>query len=186
MKTFNTLCIATLLLALLSSSAVASTNSEAGTSVTSVELSHRSDKKMGAYLGLLGDPHPTVLGLNIAYNALDFMRASIGFGQVSVSSLRVNQNGQLATEETSMTTIGVGSRFFVPGWSFTPTAGVGYSHVFLSSNAVSISDYKANNIYVNAGFDWQATSGFNLGAGMNVSVNGAAPTAPYINLGYFL
>ncbi len=185
MKTSNTLFIAALILSTLSFSPRAFATSE-GTSTTSVELSHRSDKKMGAYLGLLGDPHPTVLGINVAYNALDFMRASIGFGQVSVSSLSVDGNGNFGTEETSMTTVGVGTRFFVPGWSLTPTAGLGYSHVFLSSNTVSSSDYKANNIYLNAGFDWQAASGFNFGAGMNVSVNDGAPSAPYINLGYFL
>ena len=175
-----------LLLAAVTANSVSHAMPSEGTSTATSEVSHRSEKKIGAYLGLLGDPHPSILGFNAAYNVLDYMRASVGFGRVSVSTMTLNNQGALATQDTSMTTIGVGSRFFLPGLSLTPTAGLGYSHVFFSSTGNFASDYKANNIYVNAGFDWQAANGFNMGGGLNVSMNNAAPTAPYLNLGYFL
>lgn len=152
---------------------------------SSLELSHRSEKKIGAYLGILGDPHPTVLGMNAAYNLFDFMRVSVGMGKVSVTTMTLNNSG-FATEEKSITTLGIASKFLVPGWNVTPSIGLGYSHVFLSDGlSLDNTDYKANNIYTSLGVDWQSQGGFNLGAGANVSINGAAPFAPYINLGYF-
>ena len=148
-----------------------------------VSEDHRAEKRLGTYLGILGDPHPTVLGANVAYNWLPFLRASLGFGQISVTSMSFNQNG-FATEEKSMTTIGTAAKFMVPGWNLTPTASLGYSHVFFSEGITS-TDFRANNIYMGFGGDWQAESGFNMGAGLNVSLNGAAPSAPYLNLGMF-
>jgi hypothetical protein len=148
-----------------------------------VTTDNRSARKLGAYIGILGDPHPTVVGFNVAYNVLDFMRASVGFGKVSVSTLTVGSSG-FATEDTSMTTIGVAAKFLVPNWNLSPSASLGYSHVSIDSNAI-VTDYKSSNIYLGLGGDWQAESGFNLGAGMNLSLNGGAPAAPYINVGMF-
>jgi hypothetical protein len=164
---------------LTSSAALATTTSE-----TQVDLSNRSEKKIGAYLGILGDPHPSIVGFNVAYNALDFMRVSVGYGQITESSLSFTNQG-LTTTESKMTTIGTAVKAFVPGWNLTPTAGLGYSHVSVSNNLSFAKDYKSNNLYFNIGGDWQAASGLNAGIGLNVSINGAAPTAPYLNLGYF-
>jgi hypothetical protein len=149
----------------------------------------RSEKRIGAYLGLLGDPHPTLAGFNVAYNLNDMMRASVGMGKISAgASVSVNDEA-ITAEETSMTTIGAALKFMVPGWNLTPSGSLGYSHVSMSSTnggGFELLDYKANNFYVGLGGDFQAENGFNVGLGLNVSVNGAAPTAPYINLGYFL
>ena len=144
---------------------------------------HRATKRYGAYLGILGDPHPTVVGVNIAYNVLDYLRASIGFGKISVSSIGSSSDG-FAVEDTSITTIGAAAKFLVPGWNLSPSATLGYSHLSFGG-LLADSDYKTNNIYFGAGGDWQSETGFNVGVGLNVSMNGAAPTAPYLNLGMF-
>lgn len=166
----------------------ATDNRKAGTSVSEQPTSapaetNRMNKRIGAYLGILGDPHPTVVGVNLAYNVASFMRASLGFGKVSASTISISDSG-IGTEEVSMTTIGASAKFMVPTWNLTPTASLGYSHVSLGDNT-SFVDYKASNLYTGLGIDWQAESGFNLGAGMNLSLNSGAPSAPYINVGVF-
>jgi len=138
-------------------------------STSTVTPDNRLTKRLGAYVGVLGDPHPTLFGFNVAYNVLDYLRASIGYGSVSVGDL-------------SLTTIGAAAKFMVPGWNLSPTGTLGYSHVSMNG---FVADYGENNIYVGLGGDWQAGNGFNLGAGFNVSLNGAAPTAPYLNVGMF-
>lgn len=148
-----------------------------------VKLSeNRLNKKLGAYLGILGDPHPTVIGVNVAYNVNEYLRASLGFGKISASTIDLND--PTGFTDTSMTTIGAAAKFLMPGWNFSPSASLGYSHVFFDG-MLADADYKSNNIYLGLGGDWQAESGFNLGAGLNVSINGGAPTAPYINVGMF-
>jgi len=176
-----------LLLLLLNSAALAADQSSTSDSQAPApeSESNRLDHRLGAYLGILGDPHPTILGLNVAYNVTDFLRASAGAGQVSAtSSLSIANDGSVSSQTQSMTTLGVAAKFLVPTWNLTPTASLGYSHISITDGSV-FTDYKSNNLYVGIGGDWQAKSGFNLGAGMNISMNGAAPSAPYINVGYF-
>lgn len=170
--------------AVLTYCSVALASTEPATSYADAEkLSHRSEKKLGGYLGLLGDPAPTLVGLNVAYNLTDYMRASVGFGRVSTGATIQMQGSEIQTEESSMTTIGLGTKFMMPGWSLTPVLGLGYSHVFMSG--MESSDFKANNLYMTVGADWQTKGGFNLGLGLNKGLTSGAPTAPYVNLGWF-
>jgi len=141
---------------------------------TETEMSVRSERKIGAYLSLLGEPHPTLLGVNVGYNFLDYLRASLGYGEVSVG---------MGDVEASMSSLGVLGKASVPGWSFSPTLALGYTRVFTSSNLET--NLGENNIYTQLGLDWQSKTGFNLGLGVNVSLNGAAPAAPFLNLGWF-
>ncbi len=187
MKLSNSVIVTTIIAAVLTYGSITSAATAHPANQSTAESAasdNRSLNKLGAYVGILGDPHPTLLGFNVAYNALDYMRVSAGFGQVSVSTLSLSNAG-LTTESTSLTTLGLGTKFMMPGWNFTPTVGFGYSHISITSTAVMPIDYKANNYYTNFGFDWQASTGFNLGGGLNVSLNSGAPTAPYINVGYF-
>lgn len=174
-------------IAILTTASIASAapkSSPKNESSSEVKLeSSRMDKRFGAYVGILGDPHPTLFGVNLAYNVLDYLRASVGYGQITVTTLSLDDSG-FGTAEESMTTIGAAAKFLVPGWNLTPTATLGYSHVFMSEGFESI-DYDSDNLYVGLGGDWQTTGGFNLGAGFNVSITGSAPLAPYINLGMF-
>lgn len=177
------------LFTVLSTSAQAaepSKNLSVSSASASAPANNREARRLGAYLGILGDPHPTGIGVNLAYNVLRFMRASVGFGKVSTgASISVDGSGASVSEE-SQTTIGFATKFMMPDWNLTPAVTLGYSHVSVSDGMLVVSDYKSNNIYTGIGADWQAESGFNLGAGLNISLNGGAPTAPYINVGYFL
>jgi hypothetical protein len=154
------------------------------TSTTDISADNRISRRLGAYLGILGDPHPTVVGVNVAYNLTEYLRASVGFGKVSTSTAVVGSGFSLTTEDQSMTTIGAAAKFLMPNWNLSPAVTVGYSHISLADGMV-FSDYKSSNVYLGLGADWQAESGFNLGAGLNLSMNSGAPTAPYINVGMF-
>lgn len=163
----------------------APTQSSTSEQSVSSKTSNRDMKRFGAYLGILGDPHPTNVGINIAYNVLQFMRASVGFGKISTgASISMDESGNFAASEESQTTIGAAVKFLMPGWNLSPSVALGYSHISLSEGMIN-PDYKSSNLYAGLGADWQAASGFNLGAGLNLSLNGGAPTAPYVNVGVF-
>jgi hypothetical protein len=162
-------------------------SAEKGREYSEAGDSARTQHKIGAYLGLLGDPHPTLAGFNLAYNLNDMMRASIGVGKVTVgSSVSVGDEG-ISSAESSVTTVGAAMKFMVPGWNLTPSGSLGLSKVSIQNNGpIEIEGYKSTNIYLGLGGDFQSDGGFNVGAGLNVSMNGGAPSAPYINFGYFL
>lgn len=184
-KTKQTIAVLSALIALSHSSAQAEPL-HAGQSSSAFAGENRIAHRLGAYVGILGDPHPTVAGINFAYNVNEFMRASVGFGKVSVSSgVTVSGGGfSISTEDQSMTTLGAAVKFLMPNWNLSPAVTVGYSHVSIDEG-IQLADYKTNNIYLGLGADWQAENGFNFGAGMNLSMNSAAPSAPYINVGMF-
>ena len=144
-------------------------------------VSNRMKNRAGGYVGLLGDPFPTIIGLNIAYNVLDFMRATAGLGQVSA---------QFGTAEATATTIGAGARFFVPGWDFSPTAGLSFAYVSVSQTggmSVSVKNFDESgaHLYGTIGVDWQAATGFNVGAGYNLSFKSGIGGLPSLNLGWY-
>ena len=170
----------TVLLILPSMVRASENNNQTQTQVNLTE--NRMLKRFGAYLGILGDPHPTLVGFNVAYNVNDYLRASVGFGKVTVSS--IDLTGSSGITDTSLTTIGAAAKFLMPGWNLSPSATLGYSHIAFDG-VLADNDYKSSNLYFGVGGDWQAASGFNLGAGLNVSINGGAPTAPYMNVGMF-
>ena len=153
-----------------------------GELTSSLPNDNRTHTKFGTYLSILGDPAPTLVGINAAYNLTDFLRLHAGYGQVSVTD-SVSLNGSQFTSSTaSMTTLGGGALAMVPGWNLTPVAGLSYSHVFLSGSGIfSVSP---DNVYATVGVDWQAHSGFNLGAGFNMALAGQS-SGGYVNLGWF-
>src|SRR5271163_964695 len=72
------------------------------TATSTSELdSNRMSNKLGAYLSILGDPSPTLLGVNMAYNLTDYLRLNGGAGRVSAS---------IGDTNASLTTIGVGAK----------------------------------------------------------------------------
>lgn len=191
MKNTKKAMVASLIVLSLTAASVASAANDPRKNTSTSEASasraenNREMKRLGAYLGILGDPHPTGIGLNVAYNVASFMRASVGFGKVTTgAAISMDGNGNIAADESSTTTIGFATKFMIPSWNLTPSASLGYSHISISDNTI-VADYKSSNIYLGLGGDWQAESGFNLGAGLNLSLNGGAPTAPYINVGVF-
>lgn len=143
--------------------------------------SNRMLRKAGVYLGVLGDPFPTIVGVNLGYNAFDFARFTVGLGQVSAS---------IGSAEASATTIGAGTRFFVPGWSLSPVAGLSFAYVAVSQKGgatLTVQNFTQSmaHIYANIGVDWQAASGFNIGAGYNLSFASGVGGLPYLNLGWY-
>lgn len=146
--------------------------------------SDRMSKRAGAYLGILGDPFPTLLGVNVGYNAFDFLRLHAGIGRVSASA-GIGDSSLSA----SATTLGVGARALVPGWSLSPTVGLAAAMVVYSSSGASIkvNGFEASgaHVYASLGVDWQTPGGFNLGLGYNLSIRSGIGGLPYLNFGWF-
>ncbi len=169
----------TLAVAVISGSVFGDNRSSVASSETAA--SNRMLRKAGVYLGLIGDPFPTLVGVNLAYNAFDFARFSAGLGRVSAT---------LGTSEASATTVGAGAKFFVPGWSLSPVAGMSFAYVSVSQSGagtVSVKNFgsSAAHVYATLGLDWQAASGFNVGAGYNLSFASGVGGLPYLNLGWY-
>lgn len=174
--------MASLLFCAFGANTRAATNSIFDTTEPSARMSNRA----GAYIGILGDPFPTLLGVNLGYNVTDFMRVSVGGGRVSASIGDGVGDGASA----SATTFGVGTRFFVPGWSISPTVGLGAAYVAVSQSgglSVSVQNFNSSggHIYGNLGVDWQMKGGFNAGLGYNLSFRSGIGGSPYLDLGWF-
>jgi hypothetical protein len=167
MRTLIVLC---LLIASVSKAEVAQT----------LEMSNRTRNKTGVTSGF-GNPFPSILGLNLGYHLNDFLKGTVGYGELSVSS---------GESKASVRTLGAGADVFVPGWSLTPTAGLHISKVDVSNSggaelSVQGIEESTTMTYAQAGFDWQAQGGFNLGIGAVAGLTGAKASGSYMNLGWF-
>lgn len=144
--------------------------------------SNRSKKKLGVHVGLLGDPFPTLVGFNANYNVMDWARATVGYGSVSADVT----GGKLTA-----TTFGLGARFMVPNWSFSPVVGLSWATVSVTAEGTGvIGDVggfsgSASHLYATFGVDWQSGIGFNFGAGYNYSLKSGVGGLPYVNLGWY-
>lgn len=157
---------------------------EVGTSSYTTEMSARSERKLGASLGL-GDPSPAVLGINVHYNVTDYLRASLGYGNMTMTTgLSLSSSG-LSTTESSMTTIGGGLRAMMPGWVVTPTAGLHFAMVNVSGGTINGFSGSGSHVYGALGVDYQAKSGFNASLGLSQSFRAGAGNGFYLNLGWF-
>lgn len=144
--------------------------------------SNRMEHKFGFHLGLLGDPFPTLLGLNLDYNVVDWARVTAGYGSVSADVT----GGKLTA-----TTFGAGVRAMVPNWNVTPVVGLSFASVSVSASGTAVTgdvggfSASASHLYATFGIDYQAGIGFNVGAGYNLSLKSGVGGLPYINLGWF-
>lgn len=172
-------------LVLLAMTCAATVLAATETTSTNDAESNRVRRRFGVYAGFFGDPFPTIIGLNAAYNALDFLRLTAGFGQVS-SSLSLGGQDASATA----TTFGAGARFLVPGWSLSPMAGLSFAYVDVTQSGgmtMTVNNFATSgaHVYGSLGLDWQASSGFNVGAGYNLSFKSGVGGQPYLNLGWY-
>jgi hypothetical protein len=159
----------------LSESAAFADNS----SVEQVQTSDRMKNRLGTYLGV-AEPAPGLLGANVAYNVTDFLKASLGFGRISITS---------GTAEASATTVGAGVRALVPGWNVTPTAGLHYGHVFYSGTGMLAAggfDQSGGHVYGSVGVDWQTPGGFNLNGGLRQSFRSGVGGGIYLGIGKYV
>jgi hypothetical protein len=145
------------------------------------------EKKLGAGFSI-GEPAPTILGVNAGYNVTDFLRAQLGYGSFEVTTgVSMNESG-MQTTSTKATTIGGGVKGFMPGWSLSPTAGLHYSHTSISGDGdLEINGLKASGgmVYGSLGVDWQAKNGFNAALGYNLPFSGAASGSFFASAGWF-
>ncbi len=178
MKTEKWMFTVLSVLAVISSGGARAMEIAGSQSVTETPESNRTSQRFGAYLSVLGDPAPNLIGINGAYNVTDYMRVNVGFGHTSVSA---------GTDTASLTTFGAGAKFMMPDWNLTPVLGANLSYaIFSGSGDMSVGGLTATGLvpYLSVGADWQAKSGFNAGLGMNVAI-GNGSSAPYFNVGYF-
>lgn len=151
-------------------------------SPTAYGQSNRMQHKFGIHLGLLGDPFPTLLGINADYNLTDWSRVTAGYGSVSADVT----GGKLTA-----TTFGAGVRAMVPNWNVTPVVGLSFASVSVSATGTTVTgdvggfSASASHLYATFGLDYQAGIGFNVGLGYNVSLKSGVGGLPYINLGWF-
>jgi hypothetical protein len=165
---------------------------ETGVSAAEIPSMNRSSKKLGAYFGIQ-DPSPTVLGMNVAYNVTDFMRVSVGYGNIETTTgATITSDGtstMVVTREAKATTIGAGARFMMPSRNLTPTAGLHVARIdYSGSGGLEVGGFKESgtHVYGSIGVDWQARSGFNAALGYNVSISPSGHGSVYANAGYFV
>jgi len=146
----------------------------------------RSEHRFGLYFSILGDPFPSLWGINLAYNLASFMRIDAGYGSVSATF-----PDALSAPTITLTSIAGGAKFFIPGWSFSPVAGINYTNVNVSvtgnlgSNTVYGISGSTSFLYSNFGFDWQTHYGLDIGFGYNLPFKAGVGGLPYVTLGWF-
>jgi hypothetical protein len=157
-----------------------------GTTSTSASAV-RGEKKIGTYLAI-GNPFPSIIGINAAYHVTPRIRATIGYGEIEVTtSVSISGTG-VSSEKLKAKTYGVGADYMIMEGNFTPIVGLhgGYFDVSgKGSFSVQGLDKSTGLAYTNAGIDWVADNGFNFGTGVNVALLGSSGVSFYGNLGYF-
>lgn len=144
--------------------------------------SNRMKNRLGFHLGLIGDPFPTLIGGNVNYNIMDFLRATAGYGSFSVAG---------TGGDISASTFGAGVRAMLPDWNFSPVVGLSWATVSVTFSGTGVlGDIggftgSASHMYATFGIDWQTGMGFNLGAGYNYSLKSGVGGLPYLNLGWY-
>ena len=123
---------------------------------------NRMKERFGVYGTLFGEPLISLMGVDFAYNALDFLRLNAGAGAYPGIGV-------------SLYTLGVGAKLMVPHWEFTPFLGGSFAQWFTSSpyGAIPYYDVTSGTIlsdphyfYLMVGFDYQAKDGFDIGLGV--------------------
>ncbi len=150
--------------------------------------SSRMKNKMGSYLSI-AEPVPSVIGVNLAYNITDFLRATAGYGKVSVTSSISFSGSSAVVNEATATTIGMGLKGFVPGWDFSPTAGLHFANISYSgASGLEIGGFKesGSHLYTSIGFDWQAENGLNINGGYRHSFKSGIGGGFYLGAGWFV
>ncbi len=142
----------------------------------------RSMHRFGVYVSVLGDPFPSLWGINVGYNLESWMRLHAGYGSTSVGS---------GTSTLTVSSLGGGVHFFVPGWSLSPVVGVSITNLTASVSG-SVSGLSVNGIsssglftYGSAGLEWQTYSGLTIGVGYNFGLSGGLGGAPSASFGWY-
>ncbi len=189
MKHLRSLCLSVLIFGV---SGLAKTNFAhaedesvaSGTTAGSVStVTHR----WGGYVGL-GNPYPTLLGLNAAYNFDPHIRATAGYGEVEVTSSFSYQGGEFVAEKIKAQTYALGADYLFRDSGLRPLIGakVGYFSVTGKGEFTIQGINKSTGlVYSNLGIDYLTDSGWNFGTGLNVALVGGKGANFYANVGRF-
>ena len=149
--------------------------------------SAKPKRAIGTYVGL-GNPFPSILGVNAAYNVTNNIRAEIGYGEVEVTTSLSFNGAEFVSETTKATTYAVGGDYLFTDWAVRPLLGarIGYFDITgdgeFSVQGVDKSTFLS---YLTAGFDYISGGGYYFGAGLNQAFVGASTSNFYANVGYF-
>ena len=132
----------------------------------------RDVKKIGVSVGFLTEPFPSVVGYDVSYNVLSYLRLTGGYGSVG-----------------SLSTFAFDAKAFPIDWNFAPYVTVGFTNVSGSSGG-SVGgtnlNVSGNGVYYGAGIDWQMDIGFNLGFNVKVvSIGGLNLSLPGFYTGWY-
>jgi hypothetical protein len=138
----------------------------------------RDNKRIGFYLSGLGDPFPSIVGINVAYNVLDELRLSAGLGEAIFGE-----------------SVGFGVKYIIlPERPVSPVMGLGITRTRIVDvfGGIFGGTPGPDDILVSgnfsAGADWQTDFGFNLGLGASwifATEEIGIRVLPYINIGWF-
>lgn len=152
-----------------------------------VQAGSPNARKWGTYVGI-GNPYPSLLGLNVAYNVDSHIRASIGYGEIEVTSGITFDGNGISEQKTKASTYSAGADYLITDYQVRPLVGLRAGYFNVSGNGtfnVQGVSRSTGLLYTNIGLDWLAGGGFNMGAGLNVAMLGGAGANFYANLGYF-
>lgn len=144
-------------------------------------------KQWGAYASI-GNPYPTLLGINGAYNIDNHWRASAGYGEVEVTTSLGFDGTSWTQEKMKAQTYAVGGEYLFLESGLRPVVGAHAGYFSVSGNGeFSIQGINKSTglFYSNVGVDWTNGGGFNLGTGFNVAVLGGSGLNWYGNIGYY-
>ncbi|MGE4132965.1 MAG: hypothetical protein AB7F86_15090 [Bdellovibrionales bacterium] len=154
-----------------------------GQSSTSV----KETKDIGGYVSI-GNPFPSLLGLNAAYNLDQNWRASAGYGEVEVTTSMTFSNEGITSEKIKAQTYGLGMEYLFLDTQVRPIVGLHAGYFSVSGKGkISIQGIEKSTglAYSNLGLDWTTGGGFNMGTGVNVAFLGGSGANFYANVGYF-
>ncbi len=167
------------LLALMGSLASAATGS--------VSTKAGPEKKWGTYVAI-GNPYPSLLGINAAYNATENIRAVIGYGEIEVTTSIGFSAAGFDEKKTKATTYTAGADYLFTDWSFRPSLGarIGYFNIE-GDGDFEVQGFNKSAFIAsgNFGIDYLGQSGYYAATGLNVAVVGGSGTGFYANMGYF-
>ena len=143
----------------------------------------RSNKKLGVGVGLITEPFPSILGFNLAYNIMDQLRLTAGYGTINASATGFS---------VDVTSIGLDAKLFLLDWSFAPFVSGGVTTVTGTvsgtgtTSGISIAN-TGTAASVGFGVDWQTWIGFNFGLEYKTLLSSSLGStgAPGLYLGWY-
>ncbi len=143
----------------------------------------REEHPFGVELALLTEPFPSLWGINLSYNIIQWVRVTVGYGSFSATDA-------LSNYKATFTTIDANVKGFLAPWTFAPFLSLGYTHVSATITGVGTGvgglTGAGSSPFYGFGFDWQTHGGFNLGFEYQLtSIDHTAIGLPGFYLGWF-